>query len=76
MQSKVIKAIYEELEQFEMTNDQKHIYATEKLLSLLKEENPHTSVEKDAPKGQENKNKKSLDGLYLAEEKSNSIFDF
>lgn len=76
MRKRVLNEIREELDKFEKSNDDKHLYAVERLVAVLKEDENTETIEK--PKERKIPERKNLDGLMLAEEKtkSTSIFDF
>ena len=76
MRKRVLNEIREELDKFEKSNDDKHLYAVERLVAVLKEDENTDTIEK--PKESKIPERKNLDGLMLAEEKTNStsIFDF
>lgn len=76
MRKRVLNEIREELDKFEKSNDDKHLYAVERLVAVLKEDENTEMIE--GPKERKTPERKNLDGLMLAEEKTNStsIFDF
>lgn len=75
----MINSIKDELELYESSNDEKHLYAIEKLVQLLKGENSSTTNEPSIRKKDARPLKKrTLDDTYIAEDShsSTSIFDF
>lgn len=76
MRKRVLNEIREELDKFEKSNDDKHLYAVERLVAVLKEDENTETIERS--KERKIPERKNLDGLMLAEEKTNStsIFDF
>ncbi|CAD2072015.1 hypothetical protein [Phocicoccus pinnipedialis] len=76
MRKRILNEIHEELDKYEASNDDKHLYAVERLVAVLKEDK--NMEVKEEPKERKIPERKNLDGLLLAEEKTNatSIFDF
>lgn len=75
----MINSIKDELELYESSNDEKHLYVIEKLVQLLKSENQSTTSEPSIRKKDARPLKKrTLDDTYIAEDSSagTSIFDF
>ena len=75
----MINSIKDELELYESSNDEKHLYAIEKLVQLLKGENSSTTNEPLMRKKEARPLKKrTLDDTYIAQSNhsSTSIFDF
>lgn len=75
----MINSIKDELELYESSNGEKHLYAIEKLVQLLKGENSSTTNEPSIrKKDAQPLKKRTLDDTYIAEDShsSTSIFDF
>lgn len=77
MRKKVINSIINELDLYETSNDEKHLYTVEKLVQLLKDKTPvNDEPTKDVKKETRPLKKRTLDNTYIAGESKTSIFDF
>ena len=77
MRKKVINSIKNELDLYETSNDEKHLYTVEKLVQLLKDKTPvDDEPTKDVKKEARPLKKCTLDNTYIAGESKTSIFDF